>query len=68
LADIEERHRAVGLGIEVDEKRWLAAQGKPCSQIDRGGGLSNTAFLIGDGNNHCGAKVILGTVGDESKK
>lgn len=35
----------VGLPVQVNEKDTLALASKSCGQSDRGGGLSNTAFL-----------------------
>jgi hypothetical protein len=52
LRHIQKRHRAVGLGVEVDEQRRLSSQRKPCGEVDGGGGLTHPAFLIRDGNNH----------------
>ena len=43
---IEKRNRAVGLGIEIEEKRFRSAFGKRGSQVDGGGGLSDATFLI----------------------
>jgi len=50
--DVEVRHGAVGLGIEIDKERRLAAQRQRSGEIDRGRGLTHAAFLICDGNNH----------------
>ena len=53
--------------------RSMSSVGLPRSasaggQVDGGGGLAHTAFLIGDGNDHCGdARVILGIGFGESK-
>jgi hypothetical protein len=49
---VEERHRAVGLRIEVDEQRPLAPQRKRRREIDGGRGLPHAPFLIGDGDDH----------------
>ena len=51
---VEERDAAVGLRVEIDEQRWLAAQGKARGEVDGGSGLAHTALLIGDGNDHGG--------------
>jgi len=40
----------IGLGIEVDEENATACLGRPCSQMNGGGGLSHPAFLIHNGN------------------
>ena len=52
LRDVEIRHRAVGLGIEVDEERPLTAQRQRGSEVDGGCGLSDAAFLVRDGDDH----------------
>jgi hypothetical protein len=52
LRHVEERQRAVGLGIEIDEQGSLAAQREGRRQIDRGGGLPDTTLLICDGDDH----------------
>jgi hypothetical protein len=39
----------IGLGIEIDEQHALAAGGHARGKIDGGGGFSDTAFLVGDG-------------------
>jgi len=41
----------IGLGIEVDEENASACLGRPCSQMNGGGGLSHPSFLIHNGNN-----------------
>ena len=68
-AHVEKRHRAVGLGIEIDEQRRLAAQRQRRRQVDGGRGLAHAALLVGDGDNHERAasrertrwRAILGT-------
>ena len=40
----------IGLRIEVDEENATACLGRPCSQMNGGGGLSHPAFLIHNGN------------------
>ena len=63
LRHVEERHRAVGLGIEVDEQRALAAQRQRGRQVDGGRGLPHAALLVGDGDDHRGEKFY-----DESRR
>ena len=65
--DVQERHRAVGLGVEIDEERLLAAQREPGGEIDGGRGLAYSTLLIGNGNNHDVTRVILGVAYHESK-
>ena len=43
---IEKRNRAVGLGIEIEEKRFRSAAGKRGGQVYGGGGFSYATFLI----------------------
>src|SRR5262249_14358349 len=50
--DVEERHRAVGLGIEVDEQRPLPAERQRGRQVNRGRGLADAALLVGDCDDH----------------
>ena len=52
LPDVEIRHRAVRLRIEVDEKRGLASKRKGRRQVDGGRGLPHAPFLVCDGDNH----------------
>ena len=53
--DVQIGHRAVGLGVEIDEQRRLAAQRERGGQIDSGRGLPHATLLVRDGNNHRGA-------------
>ncbi len=41
----------IGLGIEVQEEDFFASIGQCSGKIDRGGGLSNSSFLVGDSDN-----------------
>jgi hypothetical protein len=50
--DVEERHAAVSLGIEVDQQRRLAAERQGGGEIDGGGRLADAALLIGNRENH----------------
>ena len=43
---IEKRNRAVGLGIEIEEKRFRSAAGKRGCQVYGGGGFPYATFLI----------------------
>ena len=52
LADVEKRHRAVRLRVEIDEEGPLAAQRQRGREIDGGGRLADSAFLVRDGDNH----------------
>lgn len=38
----------VALGVEVDQQRFLACQGKGSGEVDCGGGFANATFLICD--------------------
>ena len=55
---VEIRHRAVRLGVEIDEQGRLTAQGQRGRQVDGGRSLPYASFLIGDGNNHQRAVVV----------
>jgi hypothetical protein len=55
LADVQERHSAVGLRIEIDEERGLAAHRKRSGEVDGGGRLTDSALLVRDGDNHARA-------------
>lgn len=61
------RHEAkrgggVGLGIEVENGAPNAALGEAGAEIDGSGGLSDAAFLVGDGNDlHEGETEKIGT-------
>jgi hypothetical protein len=46
------RHGAVGLRIEIDEQRRLAAQGERSGKIDGRRRLTDAPFLIGDCYDH----------------
>jgi len=52
------RHRAVGLGIKVDEQRALAADGERRRQVDGGRRLADAAFLICDCDESSGARRL----------
>ena len=52
FAQVDERHAAVGLGVEVDEQRLALAQRERGREIDGGGRLADAAFLIGNSENH----------------
>ena len=52
LAQVDERHAAVGLGVEVDEQRLALAQRQGGRQVDGGRRLADAALLIGDCENH----------------
>jgi hypothetical protein len=40
--------RGVALRVEIDDQHMLADGGQGCAEIDRGRGLADAAFLIGD--------------------
>jgi hypothetical protein len=44
-----ERTRRIGLGVEVDEKGVDLLLREPGREVDRGRGLADAAFLVGDG-------------------
>ena len=48
--DQAEAGGGVGLGVAIDEEGWDAAGGEAGGEVDAGGGLSDSAFLVGDGN------------------
>ena len=52
LPQVEERHRAVRLWIEIDEQRPAAPQRKRGGQVDGGRGLTHAPLLVGDGDDH----------------
>src|SRR5206468_2514150 len=52
LLQVEERHRAVGLRIEIDEQRPLAAERQRRRQVDGGRRLADAAFLVRDRDDH----------------
>jgi hypothetical protein len=52
--DVDVRHRAVGLRIEVDEKSLLLPEGEGGGQIDGRCRFANAAFLVGDRDDHLG--------------
>src|SRR5204863_1653313 len=51
LLRVEKRERRVSLGVEVDEEGLKSLLGQSGGQVDGGCGLSNTAFLVGNGQN-----------------
>ena len=48
--DQAEAGGGVGLGVAIDEEGWDAAGGEAGGEVDAGGGLSDSALLVGDGN------------------
>ena len=44
----------VGLGVRVDHQDAVVGAGQGVGQVDGGGGLADTALLVGDGNNGSG--------------
>ncbi len=53
LAFLSEAAGGVALGIAVDEQHFAAVEGEGGGQIDRRGGLSDSTFLVCDGDNLC---------------
>jgi hypothetical protein len=53
---IDERKRAVALGVEVDEENLFSAIGTRGGEIDRGRGLAHAPFLVGDYDDHLRVK------------
>ena len=51
LAVDAETGRGVPLRVEVDDQHILADRGECGAEIDRGRGLADPAFLIGEGKN-----------------
>src|SRR5207245_4913390 len=51
LDRMQKRYLTVGLRIEIQEKGLRSASGKGGSEVDCGGSLPDTAFLIGDCDN-----------------
>ena len=49
---VDVRHRAVGLGIEIDQERLHALLGQCGGEVDGGGGLSDAPFLVRDADDH----------------
>ena len=45
----------VGLGVAVDEEGWEAFLGEGGGEIDGGGGLSDAALLVYDGDDFAGS-------------
>ena len=43
-----EAGRGVALRVEVDDQHALADRGQGGTEVDRGGGLADAAFLVGD--------------------
>ena len=56
-----EAHAAggVGLWVAVDEEGWEAFLGEGGSEIDSGGGLSDAALLVYDGDDFAGSGLGL---------
>ena len=52
LPQVEVRHAAVGLGIEIDEQRRLAAQRQGGGEVEGGRRLADAALLVRDGEDH----------------
>ena len=52
LPRVDVAHRRIGLRVEVDQQRLESLVCDGCSEIDRGGRFSDTAFLIGDRDDH----------------
>jgi hypothetical protein len=50
--EIQERHAAVGLRVEIDQQRRLAPQREGRGQVHGGGGLADPTFLVCDGDDH----------------
>ena len=51
-AAIEVGHGAVGLGIEVDQEGLQTLGGEGGGEVDGGGGLPDSPFLIRDADDH----------------
>jgi hypothetical protein len=51
-ADVDIRHAAVALRIEIDQQRRLAAHGESGGKVDGSRRLTDSTFLIGNGENH----------------
>jgi hypothetical protein len=50
--NVQEGHGGIGLGIQVDQESSQALVGKGGGQIDGGGCLTDSTFLVGDGYVH----------------
>ena len=57
LAQIEVRHAAVGLRIEIDEQRRLPSQRQGGGEVESGGRLADAALLVRDGEDHLGCDI-----------
>ena len=52
-----ERTGGIGLRVEVEDQHALAEFGETGTEVDRGGGFSDSALLVGDGDNsHFGTR------------
>jgi hypothetical protein len=59
FSHVDERHAAVGLGVEIDEQRLAIAHRQCCREIDRGRRFTDASFLIGYRENHrCGSIAV----------
>jgi hypothetical protein len=50
--DVDERHAAVALGIQVDQQRGLAAERKGGREVDGRRRFTDATFLVGNRENH----------------
>jgi hypothetical protein len=46
------------LGVEVNEQDALIGEGEGCREIDGGSGFSDSALLVGDGDDATHARVF----------
>ena len=55
-----DRARGVRLWVEIDEERGDFFLGQSSGEIDGGGGFTDAAFLVGDGEDSSGHEEKLG--------